>query len=270
VNTTTRRSTGGWTDAVRAEWTKLRTAPGMLWLLPVVLALTVALSVAAIATTGPCVSVGCTVDPAKVSLTGVGIGQAIVAVFAVLSIGSEYSTGMIRITFAAVPRRGTVLVAKAAVLVGLVATTATPAVLASLLAGQLILPGHGYTTAHGYAVMSLYDGPTLRAAAGSILYLLLVTMLSLGVATAVRDSASAIGVVLGLLYLFPIIIGNVADPTWRRHLEQIAPMTAGLAIQSTMRLQRLPIGGWAGLGVLSIWSAGALIVGGLLLHRRDA
>jgi len=227
VNATTWRSPGDWTDGVRAEWIKVRTAPGMLWLLPVTMIMTVALSVAAIATTADCVS-GCAVDPAKVSLTGVDLGQAIVAVFAVLAIGAEYSTGMIGVTLAAIPRRSTVLAAKAAVVIGLVAATATPAVLASLLVGRLILPDRGYSAAHGYAVMSLQDGPTLRAAVGSILHLLLVTGLSLGVATAVRDSATAIGIVLGLLYLFPIIIGSVSDATWRRHLEQIAPMTAGL------------------------------------------
>jgi len=268
MNAASRRMSREWIDAVRAEWIKLHTAPGMLWLLPAVIALTIALGVAAVATTATCVADGCAADPAKVSLTGVDLGQAIVAVLAVMAIGTEYSTGMIRITLAAVPRRGRVLLAKAAVLAGLVAATATPAVLASLLAGRLILPGRGYTTAHGYAAMSLFDGPTLRAAAGSILYLLLVTMMSLGVATAVRDSASAIGIVL--LYLFPIIIGSVSDPTWRRHLEQIAPMTAGLASQSTVRLESLPIGGWAGLGVLAVWATGALVIGGLLLRRRDA
>jgi len=270
MSAATWRASRAWTDAVRAEWIKVRTAPGMLWLLPVTMIATVALSVAAIATTADCVSGGCAVDPAKVSLTGIELGQAIVAVFAVLTIGSEYSTGIIGITLAAVPRRGTVLLAKAAVLSGLAAATATPAVLASLLAGRMILPDRGYTTAHGYAVMSLYDGPTLRAAAGSILYLLLVAGLSLGVATAVRDSASAIGIVLGLLYLFPIIIGSVSDAAWRRHLEQIGPMTAGLAIQTTARLKNPPIGGWSGLGVLGIWATCALLIGGLLLHRRDA
>lgn len=53
--------------------------------------------------------------------------------------------------------------------------------------------------------MTLADGPTLRATVGSILYLTLIALLSLGVATVVRDSATSIGVVLGLLYLFPIL-----------------------------------------------------------------
>ncbi len=61
--------------------------------------------------------------------------------------------------------------------------------LGSLLAGRLILPGHGFTAAHGYPPLSLGDGPVLRAAAGSVLYLALIALLSLGIATIVRDSA---------------------------------------------------------------------------------
>jgi ABC-2 type transport system permease protein len=90
----------------------------------------------------------------------------------------------------------------------------TIAVLGSVLAGRLILPGNGITPAHGYAPLSLADGPVLRAAAGSVLYLALVGLLSLGVATAVRDSATAIGIVLGLLYLFPMIAAAATNPDW--------------------------------------------------------
>jgi ABC-2 type transport system permease protein len=139
-----------------------------------------------------------------------------------------------------------------------------------VLAGRLILPGHGFTAAHGYPPLSLGDGPVLRAAAGSVLYLALIALLSLGVATAVRDTAVAIGVVLGLLYVFPIITAAVRAPGWHRHLEQIAPMTAGLAIQDTTGLRSLPISPWAGLGVLAAWAAAALLAGGLLIRLRDA
>jgi len=168
------------------------------------------------------------------------------------------------------PRRTRVLAAKAAVMSGLVLAAGTITVLASVLAGRLILPGNGFTAAHGYRTLSLAEGPVLRAAAGSVLYLGLVALLSLGVATAMRESATAIGVVLGLLYLFPIIAAAVADPHWQRHLQQIGPMTAGLAIQATTNLHRLPIGPWGGLGVLAAWAAGALLAGGLLLRQRDA
>ncbi|MFJ8173656.1 hypothetical protein ACIQ64_35260 [Streptomyces sp. NPDC094473] len=105
---------------------------------------------------------------------------------------------------------------------------------------------------------------------GSVLYLVLIALIGLGVVTAVREAATAIGIVLGLLYLFPVVTQVVNDPEWQRHLQQISPMTAGLAVQATVHLHELPIGPWAGLGVLAVWTAAALLVGSLLLHRRDA
>jgi ABC-2 type transport system permease protein len=255
-------------DALHAEWTKLRTTPGTAWLLAATITLTVAVSAAAAAV--QCSSGGCDQDPTKVSLTGIQLGQALVATLAVLAVSSEYHTGMIRTTLAAMPRRPTLLAAKAATLTGIVAAAGTVAVLGSLLAGRLLLPGHGFSPAHGAPPPSLGDGLVLRAAAGSVLYLALVALLGLGAAAAVRDAAAAIGVVLGLLYLFPILAQVVTDPHWRRHLAQLAPMPAGLAIQATTNLRGLPIGPWAGLGVLAAWAGAALLTGGLLLQLRDA
>jgi ABC-2 type transport system permease protein len=256
-------------DALHAEWTKVRTSPGTIGLLLAVIAATAMVSTATVATI-TCSSGSCAVDPTKITLTGIQLGQAVVAVLAVLAIGNEYSTGMIRITLAAMPHRITVLTAKAIVVSGLILATGTVAVLASLLAGRLILPGQGFTPAHGFPLLSLTEGPVLRAAAGSILYLALIALLSLGVATAVRDSTTAIGIVLGLLYVFPILAQVASNPHWRRHLEQVGPMSAGLSIQATRQLHSLPISPWAGLGVVAAWAAGALLIGGVLLAWRDA
>ena len=110
----------------------------------------------------------------------------------------------------------------------------------------------------------------LRAACGSVLYLALIALLALGVATAVRDSAVAIGLVLGLLYLFPIVSSVVGNQHWQRHLEQVSPMTAGLYIQATVGVHALPLTPWQGLGVLAAWAFGALLLGALLLRLRDA
>jgi ABC-2 type transport system permease protein len=256
-------------DTLHAEWTKLRTAPGTAWLLLAAGVLTVALSAGTAAATR-CPAAGCGGDPVKISFTGVYLGQAVVAIVAVLIISNEYSTGMIRTTLAAMPRRLSVLAAKAVVVTGLVLATGTVAVLGSLLAGRLILPGHGFTPAHGFPPLSLGDGPVLRATVGSVFYLALIALLSLGIATLVRDSAVAIGLVLGLLYLFPVVTALITDQSLQRHLEQIAPMTAGLDIQATMGLRGLPLSPWAGLGVLAAWAAGALLAGGLMLRFRDA
>ncbi|HEY8044321.1 MAG TPA: ABC transporter permease [Streptosporangiaceae bacterium] len=262
----------GWTslrEGLHAEWTKARTLPGTPWLVAAIIAATVAVSTAAVAA-ATCPSGGCRVDPAKLSLTGADLGQAVVAILAVLAISSEYSTGMIRTTLTAMPRRGTVLAAKATVLTGLVLAAGTIAVLGSLLAGRLLLPGHGFTPAHGYPTLSLGDGTVLRATAGTVLYLALIGLLSLGVATVIRDSGAAIGTVLGLLYLSPILAGVVTSPHWHNGIERYAPMSAGLAIQATTGLRGLPISPWGGLGVLAAWAAAALLAGGLLLRLRDA
>ena len=211
----------------------------------------------------------CGQDPAKLSLTGIVPGQAVVAILGVLAISAEISTGMISTTLAAMPRRVTVLAAKAAVVTAAVVGAGTVAVLVCLLVGRLVLPGRGFTQAHGMPPLSLGDGPVLRATVGSILYLTLIGLLALGVAAAVRDSAASIGVVLGLLYIFPIV-AQVVGPVWQRRLEQIRPMSAGLDIQATTNLNGLPLSPWAGLGVLALWAATALIIGGLLLRLRDA
>ena len=254
---------------LHAEWTKVRTLPGTFWLLAGVVVLTAAVgAVTAAAVT--CAAAGCGQDPAKISLTGIDLGQAIAVIVAILAVTGEYGTGMIRVTLAAVPRRGTVLAAKALIVTGLVLAAGTVAVLAAMLAGRLILPGRGLTPAHGYPPLSL-TGPDLRAAAGSALYLGLVALLALGVAVAIRDSAVAIGAVLGLLYLFPVI-ATALDPGWRRHLEQIGPMSAGLDIQATTgpALGSQALSPWAGLGVLALWALGAMLLGGLAFRLRDA
>ena len=256
------------TAVMRAEWTKLRTLPSTGWLLAATAGTTVAGSAVVVAVSH--VNPGSSQDPTKLSLAGVQIGQALIAVFAVLATSEEYGTGMIRVTLTATPRRLTLLAAKASNLAGFTVLVGLIAVAGCLIVAHLILPGAGIDPAHGYALIPLTDALTLRAAAGSVLYLILIGLLSLGVATAIRDTAASVGAVLGLLYLPPIAAQLVNDPTWRRHLEQIAPMTAGLAIQATTNLLSQPIAPWAGLGVLAAWALVALLSAGLLLRMRDA
>jgi ABC-2 type transport system permease protein len=193
-----------------------------------------------------------------------------VALLAVLAVGGEYGTGMIRVTLAATPRRLVMLAAKMAVVTGWALAAGLVAAAGSLLAGRLILPGRGLSAANGYVLVSLGNGPDLRAFGGTVLYLALIALLALGVTTAVRDSAVGIGLVLGLLYLFPIVSFVIPDHVLSRHLEQIAPMTAGLYIQATTGLQSLPLTPWQGLGVLALWALGALILGAVVLRLRDA
>jgi ABC-2 type transport system permease protein len=256
--------------ALRAEWTKLRTVSGPAWLLLAVAALTIAVSTAAVGATHCPRNLTCTVDPTKLSLTGIQFGQAVVAILAVLMFSNEYSTGMIRVTLAAMPNRFALLAAKAILLAGLVLVAGAVAVFGSVLAGHLILPGHGFTAARGFHPVWLSYGPTLRAACGSVLYLALIALMSLGVSVLVRDSAVSIGVSLALLYVFPIVLSFIGNPHWQRRFERWTPTVAGLNIQDTVGLKSLAITPWAGLGVLAIWAGAALLLGGLVFRYRDA
>lgn len=247
---------------LHAEWTKLRTEPAVRWLLPGIVLATVLVSLFAVAAAS-CAGGGCGLDPAVLSLAGVRLGQALVVLLAVLAIGGEQDTGLLRTTFTAAPRRMTVLVAKAVLVGALTLAAGTVAVLGCVAAGRAVLPGNGI------AAPSLADGATLRAAVGSVLYLVLVGLLALGAAAAIRDSAGAAGAVFALLYAVPLVAAVINDPDLQRTLRRVAPMPAGLAVQATTDLADLPIGPWAGLAVLAAWSAAALLLGALLLRHRD-
>jgi ABC-2 type transport system permease protein len=210
-----------------------------------------------------CTAEGCGGDSPKLSLVGVQLGQALVAALGVLVIGAEHGSGMLGTTLAAMPRRMVVLAAKAVTLTGAVVAAGSVAVLASVLAAQRIL-------AHrGVASISLTDGPTLRAMVGSVLYLVLVALLALGVATAVRSPAASIGITLALLYLLPILAQAIGDEHWQRRVDELGPANGALAVQTTVDVDHLPRSPWAALAVTAGWAAGALVLGGVLLQARD-
>jgi ABC-2 type transport system permease protein len=259
-------------DVLHAEWTKLRTVGFNWWLLAGAVLVTVAVSAGgdAVANCTPRIA-SCQQDTTRLGLSGVGYGgQIFIAVLAVLAMSEEYETGMIKTTLIAVPRRKVLLATKAVLLVAVAIVAGVVSVGASVLAGRLILPSSGFTVAHGFAPLSLLDGTTLRAAGGSVLYLALVALLGLGIATALRNTAAAVAGTLGLLYLFPLLAKVAGSATWERRYEAIGPMPAGLAIQSTRNLDTSPIQPWTGLGVLAAWAAGAMLIGWWVLRRRDA
>ncbi|MFF0039433.1 ABC transporter permease [Streptomyces mirabilis] len=259
--------------ALHAEWTKLRTLPSNWLLLAATVVLTFAVGTAAVSSvsTRECASAAaCHEDTVKLALTGVWLGQATVLVLGALSMGAEYGTGTVRTTLTAIPRRATVLASKAAVLAAATGIAAGTAILASLVTARWILPINGFTPEAGYPLLSLTDTPTLRAALGSTLCLILIALLGLGLAVLLRDSAAAITTGLGVLYVVPLLSDLLGSPTWKDRLERWAPIPAGLAIRATKDLARLPIGPWPGLGVLAAYALGVLLVGGAIFTRRDA
>ncbi len=126
-------------DAIRAEWTKFRTLSSTNWLLAAAAGIVIAVS--ALAGAAWHVNTVGSADPTKISLTGIDVGQAVVAVFGVLAVSEEYGTGMIRTSLSAVPQRLNFLAAKAANLAGfLLPVVGVAAVAGSLVAGRLVLP----------------------------------------------------------------------------------------------------------------------------------
>ena len=260
--------------ALRAEWTKLRTVPSTGWTLLALVVLTTAIGALVTWDLTPpdCErsEPSCDFDLTKLSLSGVYLAQAAVIVLAVLAVTAEYDAAMMRTTLAACPRRFVVLAAKAAVVTTVVLGAATMSVLASLVAGREFLAGNGFTAEAGYRPLSLEDGPTLRAYGGTVLYLGLVALLSLGVAFVVRHTGGTVTILLVMLYVTPIVSVVVTDPRWREWIEKVSPMTAGLSIQATLRLHALPISPWSGLGVLALYAVGAVAAGLVLFRVRDA
>lgn len=259
--------------AIWAEWTKFRTVHSSAWLLVALAALTAGLSATITGTvsTNLCPTPSqCLEDTTKLSLAGIWAGQLVVAVIAVLAVTNEYTHRTMSLTLLAVPQRLRAYVAKCLVVLGPVVVASVVGVAGSLLAARQILPANGFTEANGYDALSIGDDPTLRAAVGTVLYLVLIALLSLGVGTLIRDTAVSLTAVLAVLFVVPMLAEFVSDPQWYEWVQRLSPASAGQAIQVTMGIDEMPIAPWPGLGILALWAVGAAAAGAATLFRRDA
>lgn len=201
-------------------------------------------------------------DLTRDTLSGVLVGMMAVVALGVLFVTAEYRRGTIRTTFAASPRRGRVLAAKAVVIGGAAFVAGLVAAVGSfLLAGPLLRSGHRVPP-------SLFDGPVTRAVLGTALLLAVVAVLALAVGTLLRHSAAAITTVL-LLLLVPQIVATGLPVSAALWLDRVTP-AAGFAVQQTLHRYDTAIGPWAGLGVLCGYTALALAAALWRLRTRDA
>ncbi|MDQ3632042.1 MAG: ABC transporter permease [Actinomycetota bacterium] len=194
-------------------------------------------------------------------LQGFFLAQLFIGMLGVLFVTGEYGTGMIRSTFAAVPRRWPVLGAKGGVFGAVALVAMTLASFAAFFAAQLFLGPDG----HG---SSLADPGALRAVAGTGVYLTLIGMLGGALGWILRSTASAIAALLGMLMILPLLVGFLpgsAGETVGKYL----PSEAGEALASSLEQPDLLAPG-ASLAVLALWVAGALAVGFATVRRRDA
>ena len=260
-------------QALRSEWVKLWSVRSTFWSL--LLLAGVSILFTSVLTGGSSTEGGSPGnrgdnDIVLESLSGIWFGQIAAAVLAVLAITSEYSTRLIRTTFAANPRRRTVLAAKAAVVTGVVLAVGLATSVACFQIGQWLLRGNGFNYEGGYPAVTLADSNASRAVVLSGVYLGLLALFSLGVGAIVRHTAAAITIVLAAVLAPVIAIGflpeNLAEP-----LEKFSLMGAGISMQQTFeRPDNIPLDPAQGLAVVTAYGIVTLLVALWFIGRRDA
>ncbi|MEO6942687.1 MAG: ABC transporter permease subunit [Terrimesophilobacter sp.] len=285
---THRTSSLSFPRVVRSEWIKLRTLRSTLWSFAIIVILTVGfglLLAATVKTTdGPALGLAAQNSLAvSVATLGVNFTQLVAAVLGVLIISGEYTTGMIRSTFAAVPTRLPAFFAKVLVLavstfvVGLVSIVATALVTMPILASKGINA-------------DLFDAHVMRALLGGAGYLTLIALLAFGFGAILRSSAGGIASALGLILVIPpvlSIVSSLTQATWIHNVSVFLPSAAGGRMfalgdavsfrggpPSTSGTQAasdlLTLDATQGLLVLVAWVVVLLVTAAVLVMRRDA
>ncbi|MFF2204381.1 ABC transporter permease subunit [Streptomyces sp. NPDC058145] len=252
-------------EVIRSEWTKIRSVSSTVWTLSLAVLVTLALGMLISALTrsqfdNMPVRERLSFDATVVSFAGMTLGQLAMIVFGVLVVSNEYSTGMIRVSLAAVPQRGTFLFGKIAVATALALVVGMATSFAAFFLGQAML---GSLRTH------LGDPGVLRAVIGGGLYMTLIAMFSMGVATMLRSPLLSLGILMPFFFLVSNILGNV-DAT--KKVGRFLPDQAGSRIMQVVpRIgDDTPYGPWGGLGIMALWVVAALAGGYVLLKRRDA
>jgi len=246
-------------NLLRSEWAKLRSVRSTYWSVLVAIAGMIVISVGGAIGAARAATQPATFDPVSASIGGFVLAQLALGVLGVLAVTSEYSTGMIRSTFTAAPQRGTVIAAKAAVFGAASFVTGVVVSLFTFLVGQAILGDRG---------VSLGAPGALRAVVGVGLYLALLGMLAVGLGTIIRRSAGAIAVLLGLLFVLPAL-APLAPASIRNTVAKLLPYNAGQAIFKTAKTSST-LSAPLGLAVFALYALAALVIGIVLVRRRDA
>ncbi|GAA3522549.1 ABC transporter permease [Aeromicrobium panaciterrae] len=252
----------GFGTTLRAEWIKLWTVRSTWWTMFALVVLGAAL------TTLICwgnaswlASDDADESPGSFITWGMMIAQVCAVIVGVLTVTSEYGTGMIRTTFAAVPGRGRVLAAKAIVVSSVIFVVGTLTALLGYVGGNYFLDREGI----GLAL----EGNVARAMYGSGLFLAGLALFSMAVGFLVRHTAAAISIVLALVF----VVGNMVlliPGSFGDWVTKLMPGNAGGAIAAPVPFNPELLGAWAGLGVFAAETAALLALAWYLLRRRDA
>ncbi|WAX77882.1 ABC transporter permease [Streptomyces sp. KMM 9044] len=252
-------------QVVRSEWTKIRSVASTVWTLSLAVVVTIALGMLISALSANEFDTmnardRLSFDPTLISFAGMSLGQLAMIVFGVLVVSNEYSTGMIRTSLAAVPQRGSFLAGKLGVATALALVVSMATSFAAFFLGQAMLGEHK---------AALGDEGVLRAVIGGGLYMTLIAVFSMGVATMLRSPMLSLGILMPFFFLISSILGNV--PATEK-IGRFLPDQAGSRIMQVVTPldDDTPYGPWGGLGIMVLWVIAALAGGYLLLRKRDA
>jgi ABC-type transport system involved in multi-copper enzyme maturation permease subunit len=271
-----------------SEWIKFRSLRSTLWSILIALLISVGLGILFSNLRGNDIAShgGFEPDQTALSLRGFYLAQLAVGVLGVLYVTGEYSTGMIRATLSAVPRRFPVWVAKIAVFAASIFAITVVAAFVAFLGGQAVLSAyhvHGSfvpgpnggvafssgsaATVHSLGVSISHPG-SVRAIFGAAFYMVGVGLLGLGCGFIIRNAGGAIAALFGLLLVLPLL-AQALPSSLQQHVSKFLPLLAGTAGMNTVSGTD-QLSPWAGLGVFAIYVVAALGVGLFVLRRRDA
>jgi ABC-type transport system involved in multi-copper enzyme maturation permease subunit len=248
-----------------SEWTKLRSLRSTRWALLVTLVLIIGIGILActvFAARWPHLSLGDRLRfrPLRVSLAGVGLAQLSIGVLGVLVISGEYTTGMIRSTFSAVPKRLPVLWAKVGVFAAVTFAVSLPAVLIVFFAGQSILSSRHIQIAFSHPGVA-------RAVLGASLFLTVMGVFGLGIGAIVRHTAGGIVTLVGIMFVLPPILGLLPS-SWSNAVNPYLPSNAA-SVLWTITPEAHTLSPWAGFALFCGYAAASLAIAAVLLARRD-
>ena len=250
---------------LRSEWIKLRTVRSTIWSYATVIVISLgmaALMSASLDLAGREIAADAQATfLAQPATFGVFFGQLVVAVLGVLAISGEYSTGMIRSSITATPKRLPMLAAKAIVLVVCTFVVGLISTVGSALVAMAMLSGQGITA-------SFSDPDLLLPLLGGALYLALVSVFALGVGAILRSSAGGIAAALGIVLLLPIVLSMI-PAVWAADLAPYLLSNAGLA-SFGLDLGGAGLEAWQNILIVLGWVAVSLVGAAVLLKRRDA
>jgi len=261
----------GFGHVMLAEWTKIRSVRSTVWSLAIFVVGTLGLTalfcwlaVHAIQTgRAPRRSADLLGDPVTFILQpGIGFGQLAICVLGALTMTTEYSTGVIRASLLAVPKRLPVLAAKCVVFAALVFVIAEVVSFVSFFLGKAVV--------HPVVDVSLSQPGVTRAVVGAGLYLTVLGLFALAIGSLIRHSAGAISVVIGLVLVVGPLLGLLDSYDWGRHVHDWFPTQAGDYITRVSQASDQVLSPWQGFAVFCGWTALLLVAGSYLLKRRDA